>query len=163
MTSAAFVLAALVVWSGSGIWLAITDLRTGRLPTPVIWRTVGVVWTLYAVASLNEGEPGGLIGAATGAVLCGALLFAVHITHPPSMGFGDVRLSVLNGLLCGWWGWHAALLGLLAGFFLALPEALVVLARQGIRASRPFGPYMVAGTAVVAIWMWVAHGLTSSL
>ena len=150
-----------MAWSGSGIWLAVTDLRTGRLPTPVIWRTAGAVWGFYAIASLIEGKPTGLVGAATGAVLCGAVLSAVHFAHPPSMGFGDVRLSILNGLLCGWWGWDAALLGLVAGFFLALPEALVTLARQGMRASRPFGPYLVAGTAAVVTWRCVVRGLVT--
>ena len=88
--------------------LAVTDLRTGRLPTRLIWPTAGIVWLLYAVASLIEAEPGGLIGASAGAVVCGAIMAAVHFIHPPGMGFGDVRLSVLNGLLCGWWGWDVA-------------------------------------------------------
>lgn len=156
---AAFVLAAASVWAGAGGWLAVTDYRTGLLPTRLIWPTAGAVWALYAVASLIEGEPAGLIGAAMGAVVCGAFLAAVHFVHPPSMGFGDVRLSVLNGLLCGWWGWQAALVGLMAGFVLALPEAVFVLIRQGIRASRPLGPYLVAGAAVTVIWAVATSGL----
>jgi hypothetical protein len=71
---------------------------------------------------------------------------AVHFAHPPSLGFGDVRLSVLNGLLCGWWGLQVALAGLAAGFVLALPEALVALARHGLRERRPPGPYRLLGS-----------------
>ena len=157
--SAAIVAAAAAVWLAAGVWLAVTDLRTGLLPTRVIWPAAGAVWALYAAASLIEAEPAGLIGAAVGAAACGAILAAVHFVHPPSMGFGDVRLSVLNGLLCGWWGWQAALVGLMAGFALALPEAVVVIIRQGMRASRPLGPYLVAGAAAVAVWAAVARGL----
>ena len=153
------VAAAAAAWLAAGVWLAVADLRTGLLPTRVIWPTAGVVWALYAAASLVEAEPAGLIGAALGAAACGAVLAAVHFAHPPSMGFGDVRLSVLNGLLCGWWGWQAALLGLMAGFALAFPEALVVLARQGMRASRPLGPYLVAGAAVAVGWAVATRGL----
>ena len=153
------VAAAAVGWLAAGVWLAVTDLRTGLLPKRVIWPTAGAVWALYAVASLIEAEPGGLIGAALGAAICGAILAAVHFAHPPSMGFGDVRLSVLNGLLCGWWGWQAALAGLLAGFALALPEALIVITRHGMRTSRPLGPYLLAGTAAVAAWAIATRGL----
>lgn len=151
--------AAAVGWLAAGVWLAVTDLRTGLLPTRVIWPTAGAVWALYAAASLIEAEPAGLIGAALGAAICGAILAAVHFAHPPSMGFGDVRLSVLNGLLCGWWGWQAALVGLLAGFALAVPDALIVIIRHGMRATRPLGPYLVAGAAAAVVWAIATRGL----
>ena len=161
--SAVPVAAAAAAWLGAGVRLAVTDLRTGLLPTRLIWPTAAAVWVLYAAASLIEAEPGGpdggLIGAALGAAACGALMAGVHFVHPPSLGFGDVRLSVLNGLLCGWWGWQAALLGLTAGFVLALPEALVVLARHGLRQSRPLGPYLLAGAAAAAGWAAATRGL----
>ncbi len=151
--------AAALGWLAAGVWLAVTDLRTGLLPTRVIWPTAGGAWVLYAAASLIEAESAGLIGAALGAAVCGGILAAVHFAHPPSMGFGDVRLSVLNGLLCGWWGWQAALAGLLAGFALAVPEALIVIVRHGMRASRPLGPYLLAGAAAVVAWAMATRGL----
>jgi len=157
--SAVLVAAGAAAWLGAGVWLAVTDLRTGLLPTRVIWPAAWGLWVLYAAASLIEADPAGLIGAALGAAACGAILAAIHLAHPPSMGFGDVRLSVLNGLLCGWWGWQPALAGLAAGFALALPEALVVIARRGMGASRPLGPYLVAGAAVVAAAMAATRGL----
>ena len=157
--TAALVLAALAVWAGAGAWLAVVDYRTRTLPTRVIWSTAAMVWILYVAASLIEATPDGLVGAAIGAALCGGALALVHFAHPPSMGFGDVRLAVLNGVLCGWWGWRAALVGLVAGFLVALPEAIVTLIREGVRASRPLGPYLIAGTAGVAIWNAVTSGL----
>ena len=156
---AVLVVAAAAAWLVAGVRLAVIDYRTSLLPTRLIWPTAGVVWALYTAASLLEAESAGLIGAALGAAVCGALLAAVHFVHSPAMGFGDVRLSVLNGLLCGWWGWQVALLGLTAGFVLALPEALVVLARHGTRASRPLGPYLLAGTAAAVGWAAATRGL----
>lgn len=155
------VVAAVLCWLGAGVRLAVTDLRTGRLPTRLIWPTAGIVGLLYAVASLIEAEPGRLIDVAVGTAVCGAIMAAVHFIHPPGMGFGDVRFSVLNGLLCGWWGWDAALWGLAAGFALAVPEALVVLVRHGRGASRPLGPYLLAGTAVVVSWAAATSGLVA--
>ncbi len=153
------VLTAVAVWLAAGIWLAVTDYRTGILPTRLIWPVAGAVWLLFAAPSVVDADPSGLVGAALGSAACGALLAAVHFVHPPSMGFGDVRLSVLNGLLCGWWGWQIALLGLAAGFVLALPEALVVLSRHGMRASRPLGPYLVAGAGATVAWAAATRGL----
>ena len=153
------VAAAVAAWLGAGVRLAVTDLRTGRLPTRLIWPAAGIVWLLYAVASLIEAEPDGLIGAAVGAAVCGAIMAAVHFIHPSGLGFGDVRLSVLNGLLCGWWGWDVAVWGLAAGFALAVPEALVVLVRHGRSASRPLGPYLLAGTAAAVGWAAATGGL----
>ena len=152
-------LAAIAAWAGAGAWLAVTDFRTGILPTRVIWPSCAVVWGLYVAASVVSAEPWGLVGAALGAAVCGGILAAVHFVHPPSMGFGDVRLSVLNGMLCGWWGWQTALFGLAAAFALALPEAVYVLARHGLRTSRPLGPYLVAGTAATVAWAAVSGGL----
>ena len=155
----AIVAVAAVAWLAAGSWLAVTDCRTGLLPTRLIWPTAAAVWVLYAAASLADGRAAGLLGAAAGAALCGGLLAAVHFAHPPSMGFGDVRLSVLNGLVCGWWGWQSALLGLVAGFVLAFPEAVVTLARHGLRAGRPLGPYLVGGAAAALIWQVATRGL----
>lgn len=159
MIAPALVLAALAVWTGAGVRLAVVDFRSRTLPTRLIWSAAGLVWLLYVSASLVEAEPGGLMGAVIGAAVCGGALALVHFAHPPSLGFGDVRLAVLNGLLCGWWGWQAALLGLAAGFLVALPEAIVTLIRHGPRAGRPLGHYLIAGAAAVTAWSAVSRGL----
>ncbi|MDE0652035.1 MAG: prepilin peptidase [bacterium] len=156
------VIAALGVWAVSAVRLAVIDFRTRTLPTRIIWTTAAIVWILYVVSSLLSGRPDGLVGAAIGAAIGGGALALVHFAHPPSMGFGDVRLAVLHGLLCGWWGWEIALTGLAAGFLLALPQALVTLFREGIRASRALGPYLIAGTAAVVVWSTVTLGLSPS-
>ncbi len=148
-----FVVGATVLWAVVGAFLAVVDLRTRRLPTRPIWATAGSVWVLYSVASIVEGTHQRLLDGLIGALLCGGLLAVVHFAHPPSMGFGDVRLSVLNGLVCGWWGWQVAVVGLAAGFMLALPEAVYTLVRYGPRDGRPLGPYLVAGSAPVVIWI----------
>ena len=155
---AACVVAAAGVWLGAAVWLSVVDLRTRTLPTRIIWWAAGAVWALYSAASLIAGDARGLIGAVLGALAASAPLAAVSLIHPPSMGFGDVRFSVLNGLLCGWWGWEAALAGLALAFCAALPEALVVMARHGARTSRPLGPYLAVGAAAAAAWSVAVYG-----
>ena len=157
--SAPLVISGIALWGGAAVRLAIVDLRTRTLPTRVIWSTAGIVWALYVAASLGAARADGLIGAAIGAAICGAALAVVHFAHPPSMGFGDVRLATLNGLVCGWWGWQAALLGLAAGFLVALPQAIITLIREGSRASRPLGPYLVLGAGATVAWSSLTGGL----
>lgn len=158
--AAVFVSAAVLGWACGGVWLAVTDLRTSLLPTRVIWSVTAGVWVCYSAAAVIGSQPAALASAAVGAGLCGGILGAVHFAHPPSMGFGDVRLSVLNGLLCGWWGWRAAMIGLVLGFVLAFPEAVITLIRHGAKAHRPLGPYLVAGAAASAAWSMAVYGLT---
>ena len=160
MAIEALTLTALGVWGAAGLWLSYVDLQTRTLPSGVVWGTAWALWVLYSAASALEGEAGGLVNAAIGAAVCGGALAVVHFAHPPSMGFGDVRLATLNGLLCGWWGWRTALMGLAAGFLAALPEAIVTLIREGSRASRPLGPYLVVGAGGVAVWAAATGGLT---
>ena len=154
-----FVLAAAAVWAAAAVALAVIDLRTRRLPTKLIWSAAAAVWVLYSAASLVRGDPSGLWGSLAGALAASAPVFVVHFIHPPSMGFGDVRFSVLNGLMLGWWGWHVALLGVAGCFVAATPEALVVMARSGVRSSRPLGPYLAVGAAAAAVWAMLDSGI----
>ncbi len=155
----ALVAAAAAVWAAAAGWLTVIDLRTRTLPTRIIWPAAGAVWLLLSCASLIVGEPHGLIGALAGAAAASAPVLAVHLIHPPSMGFGDVRFSVLNGLLCGWWGWEVALFALAAAFIAAVPEALYALIRHGPRTSRPLGPYLALGAAASAAWAAASRGV----
>ncbi|WP_419910548.1 prepilin peptidase [Candidatus Poriferisodalis sp.] len=156
--AAALVYAAAVVWFASAAALSVIDWRTRLLPTRLIWPAAAAVWVLYGIASALRGTPSGLLGALGGALACSAPLLVIHVIHPASMGFGDVRFSVLNGLVCGWWGWHVALAGLALSFVAALPEALAVMARHGPRSSRPLGPYLALGTAAATAWALLVLG-----
>ena len=153
------ILAALTVWALAGVRLSIVDLQSHTLPTATIWHTAAAVWILFVTASLLEAESTGLLGAVLGSATCGGALALVHFVDPPSMGFGDVRLATLNGLLCGWWGWWTALLGLAAGFAVALPWAILSLIRDGKHAHRPLGPALVVGSGGIATWNSLTSGL----
>ena len=67
---------------------------------------------------------------------------------PSSLGFGDVKLSGLIGLVLGWLGLGTAVFGLLAGFV-----AGGVIGRHAHRAAGraalhiAFGPAMIVGAA----------------
>ena len=75
--------------------------------------------------------------------------------RPGRMGYGDIRLIVVNSLLAGWWGLEWSWWALCAGAVAEWPLAIVALARDGRKARVRWAPGLVVGTAaVVAMRMW---------
>ena len=85
-----------------------------------------------------------------------ALYFALAFVSPSSLGFGDVKLSGLIGLVLGWLGPATAVLGVLAGFVAGGVAALGLLLAQraGLRSHIAFGPAMLVG-ALAAVFLEV--------
>jgi len=71
----------------------------------------------------------------------------VHAVRPHGLGFGDVKLAGLIGLVTGYVGWGALAGGAFAAFVLAGGYGVVLLAtgRAGRRSLLAFGPWMLAG------------------
>lgn len=72
-----------------------------------------------------------------------------------AMGFGDVKLAVLMGLLLGFYGVLAALF--LAFFFGAIIGTILMVfgkrsAGWRMKSEIPFGPFLIAGTFVALLW-----------
>lgn len=143
LAAAAFVVAAVV-----GVILTIVDLRTHRLPNALVLPALAVTLALFA-ASCAVGAPWAafLRAAAAGAVLF-AFFLMLRIVGRGAMGGGDVKLAALVGVLLGWVGWSAVLLGVVAAFLLGGVVGIVLLlTRRASRSTRiPFGPFLVAGT-----------------
>ncbi|OGZ79474.1 MAG: hypothetical protein A2528_02365 [Candidatus Staskawiczbacteria bacterium RIFOXYD2_FULL_37_9] len=67
------------------------------------------------------------------------------------MGFGDVKLAVLMGLLLGVSNVLVALF--LAFFFGAIIGIiLMILDRKGLKSEIPFGPFLILGTFMALFW-----------
>jgi leader peptidase (prepilin peptidase)/N-methyltransferase len=66
------------------------------------------------------------------------------------MGMGDVKLAPVLGLMLGWIGWRASLLGLAAVWLVGGTVAAALLLGRRARAGQdmPFGPPLLAGTAI---------------
>ena len=157
MTTAAAVLvwAAVAVWALLGGYVSYTDLRRSVIPRRAVWAAGASVGLLLAVSALLLGDPARLGWAAAGAASVGLLLEAIYRLWPDRIGYGDVRLIILNGLLAGWWGLEWSWWALCAGAVAEWPVAVVALVREGREARVRWGPGLVAGTAaVVALQLW---------
>jgi leader peptidase (prepilin peptidase)/N-methyltransferase len=142
--------------AAGGSVLAVVDLQTYRLPTPLV-AALGVaeLATLSVTAILGH-DPARLVHSLLAAAAVTAAWFTLAFVSPSSLGLGDVWLAGLTAGLLGWSGWSQVLLGQAAAWLLALPLAGgVALAKPGARGRQmpvPLGPALIAG-ALAACWL----------
>ncbi len=67
------------------------------------------------------------------------------------MGWGDVKLGFLVGLLGGW---PTAVVGLFLSFLTgaAVGSILILAGKKSLKEALPFGPFLVLGCAVSLVW-----------
>lgn len=118
---------------------AIVDIRSRRLPDSLIALAAVIAGT---VSVLSGTIPGALIGAL---VFCAPLL-AAHLINPAGLGFGDVKLGAVLGLILGSIDWRLVLPALGLGCVAALMWLLVRRVQ-----SLAFGPALVGGATAVAV------------
>lgn len=148
-----WVLPALLAFAAAATVLAIVDLAEKRLPNAVIFPTLGAVALLLVPATWVLGTWWPLLWAIVGSAAMFAVYFLLALISPASMGMGDVKLALIIGLLLGWFGLSAWLVGLLAAFVVGGVIALIALAmrRVTLRGSIPFGPSMLAGALIAVL------------
>ena len=156
--SAGLVWAAVAVWAALGVYVSYTDLRRAVIPRRAVWPAGAAVAVLLGASALSAGDPARLGWAAAGAASVGVMLEVAYRLRPDKMGFGDVRLIIVNSLLAGWWGLEWAWWALMAGALAEWPVAAVALTRHGRHAKVRWAPGLVAGTAAVVAWRLWADG-----
>jgi leader peptidase (prepilin peptidase)/N-methyltransferase len=138
--------------AGAAVVLGSVDLAVHRLPDRVTYPAYVVCTAALLVDAATLGSWGAFVRAvcAAGAAFAVAALAAALV--PEGLGFGDVKLLGLLGLLLGWAGWGVLLAGIFLGLLTGALVSLVLLAtrRAGWRTAIPFGPPLLAG-AVVAL------------
>lgn len=132
-------------------WLAVAlvwiDIDVHRLPDGLVLPAYPALLALLACASLGAGDWRRMLDALIGMAGLYALYFVMAMISPSSLGFGDVKLSGLIGLVLGWLGLGTAVFGLLAGFVAGgvIAVAMLIGQRAGLRSHIAFGPAMIVG------------------
>lgn len=136
-----------------GVALAVIDWRTRLLPTWLIAPSYGVVVALALVAALLGREHADLVRAGWGWAVAGGTFLLLWLIYPKGMGYGDVRLSGVLGIVLGYLGWGELLLGVYAGFLLGGVGGVLLSALRIVeRKAYPFGPFMLLGAVVGVLW-----------
>lgn len=151
-------LPAVLAFTFGGVLLAAIDWKVQRLPTRIVYYTAAGVAAGLIFASLVRWEWVPLATALAGAAVYSNVFFFIHfmgkhLAGITLIGFGDVRLAAVLGLLLGWYGLPHVVYGALAGTLLAAVVALAMCIRQRKLIMRySFGPPLIAGTLAVVLF-----------
>jgi len=145
-------IALFAVAAAGGLWLAIVDAKTGRLPNSLMLPLYIAILGLTASMAITEFAPARYGWALIGGVALS--LFYLLLGLGGGVGLGDVKLAGILGFYLAWYGWSAPIAATLLAYALAAPQALYVIIKRRrnpeIPKGVPFGPYMVAGALIVA-------------
>ena len=148
--------------AGMGLLLAPIDLAVLRLPDPLVAVAfAGVAGYLLALAVVT-GDYAALLRAVLAAVAMTGGYLLLALVPGGHLGFGDVKLAGVLGLVLGWFGWGFVLLGAVLPHLVNGPTVLVLLATGRARrgSSIPLGPALLVGAwlAVVLVLGWRRFG-----
>jgi leader peptidase (prepilin peptidase)/N-methyltransferase len=139
--------AGLCGFAAISIALALVDLATHRLPDMIVAPGYLLAGASLTGTSAASGDWSALARGAVGLVVLALGYGGVHAIRPDAMGFGDVKLAGLVGLVTAYLGWQAWAVGAFAAFVLAGGYGAFLLAtgRAHRRSALAFGPWMLAG------------------
>jgi leader peptidase (prepilin peptidase)/N-methyltransferase len=138
--------------AGAAVVLGAVDLASHRLPDRVTYPAAAVAAAGLLVDAAVLGTWPALLRAALAAAVAFGLAALAAAISPAGLGFGDVKLLGVLGLLLGWVGWGVLLTGVFLGLLAGAVVSLVLLASRRVswRSAVPFGPPLIAG-AVAAL------------
>jgi leader peptidase (prepilin peptidase)/N-methyltransferase len=146
-----YVLAAWVM-----IPLAFVDLDVHRLPDRIQLPAYPILAALLAACTYVTGDWGAFIRALIAGVAPWVFFLILALLLPGGgIGFGDVKLAGLLGMLLGWLTWAHVIIATMATFLIrgVIAALLLVTRRKGRKGRKDqfaYGPSMLLG-AIVAI------------
>jgi len=135
------------------IAIFVFDSRYYIIPDEIIYPAivVSMLWVLYSFSFgvFDKGEVIHILLSSLGASLFFFLIW--FFSKGIAMGFGDVKLAVLMGLLLGW---PNIIVGLFLGFLFGaiIGTVMVLLKKKGLKSEIPFGPFLLIGTFIALFW-----------
>ena len=135
-----------------GAALGIVDWRTRLLPTLVVLPAT-LLALLYGLGRwLLTGDHDDLVRGVIAMLVVRSVFWVLWFVRQAGMGFGDVRLSALVGLVLGYAGWGEVVIGVYAAFLaFGVPGLVLAIARRDIgmlKRAYPFGPFLLLGALV---------------
>lgn len=161
MTAAALVWAAVGAWAMLGVHASWTDLRRAVISRRACWTAGMVIAATLGAAALALGDPGRYLRTLISAAAVLAAAEVLYRLRPDAIGYGDIRLIMVNSLLLSWWGPAWPWWALAAGAVAAWPQAAVTVIRHGRHAGVRCAPALAIGAALVLGTRLATTGPTS--
>jgi prepilin signal peptidase PulO-like enzyme (type II secretory pathway) len=125
------------------IIIFVYDFRKYLIPDKVLFPAIAIVFIFRLVFKFS------LLSNYFLAILIGSgfFLFIFLISKGNWMGFGDVKLAILMGLLLGFPNILVALfLAFFSGSIIGI--ALMIFGKKKLKSEIPFGPFLITGTFI---------------
>jgi leader peptidase (prepilin peptidase)/N-methyltransferase len=140
-----------------GVALSVIDWHTKLLPRVIVLPATLAAIVLVVAVGLVTGERDALVRALVAMVVVRSFYWVLWSVLPGvGMGFGDVRLAAIVGLVLGWLGWGAVAIGVWVGMAVfGLPGLVLAIVRWDrtlLKKPFPFGPFMLIGAVVGLVW-----------
>jgi prepilin signal peptidase PulO-like enzyme (type II secretory pathway) len=136
------------------IIIFVYDLKHYLIPDKVLFPAIIIAFlfrilNLFRISDFGFRIFTGYIAAII--IAAGFFLFIFLISRGKWMGFGDVKLAVLLGLVLGF---PNILVGLFLAFLFGAIIGVIIMAlkKKGLKSEIPFGPFLIAGTFVALLW-----------
>lgn len=140
-------LAVTMFYSALFIVLGVIDLKHKLLLNKIIYPAAGIALIINALLPQPPGIVSGLIGGGIGFTI----LLIPALISPRGMGFGDVKMAALIGLVTGFpLVFVALMLGIIGGGLAAI--LLLLFKIKGRKEAIPFGPFLSLATLVTLLW-----------
>jgi len=131
------------------VLLSVVDWRTRLLPRVVVLPASGVLLVLAVGEWAFTHHTDVLVRTLVAALLARSFFWVLWAVRRAGMGFGDVRLAALVGLVLGRVSWNSWILGMYGGLLLFSFYGIgLTLLRRDVRMLKkhlPYGPFMVMG------------------
>lgn len=136
------------------IAITIVDIRHYIIPNRILYPALFLDIALFAVAAIALDDASAFLSALIGMGGAGLFFFIVWFVYPKGMGFGDVRLALLIGLITGWVSLANVFLGVFLGVFsgAAVGVLFVLMRFLTHRDPIPYGPFLALGGVVSVLW-----------
>ncbi len=154
------ILVAVLIGSSVLLALALIDAETMTLPRVLVYWGLALSALAMLIAAVLSHDVHALLRGLVAGAGWFLVFFALNFASPRALGFGDVRLAGLLGLLLGWWGLGEVLVGFFAANVLGvLVGGFLILTKRRRRDQPiPYGVYLAAGTLFA---LWFAPALLS--
>jgi len=134
--------------------ILVIDLEHGLILNKIVYPATGVAFILVLITAVftpGQKVAGEIVSALIGGGVGFVLLLLVALIFRGGMGWGDVKMAGLMGIMVGFPGILTALLLAIVGGGL-IASILLILKLKGRKGTMPFGPFLSLATMVTLLW-----------
>jgi leader peptidase (prepilin peptidase)/N-methyltransferase len=130
--------------------LSCIDVEMLILPKSIVYVTLGLTTGFLLVAATITDHWHYFLIAAISAAAWFVVFFILNAVNPRWLGFGDVRLSPVLGLVLGWLGIRYVVLGFFSANLIGAVLGLALIASKKMARDQqiPYGVFLALGTAL---------------